>query len=83
MKLYDAKERKIMYSLNPELYLLLEDEYLELFDILASNKLDGHDRHDQWMMKMEIKMAELLDTMRELDDCPEDTLMDEDNEELM
>lgn len=74
MKLYDTKERKVVYSLNPDLYLMLEDEYMELFDILAASKLDGHMRYDQWMMKMEIKMKELLDTMSELDEEVEDTL---------
>lgn len=74
MKLYDVKERKMVYSLNPELYLILEDEYMELFDILAGSKLDGHMRYDQWMMKMEIKMKELLETMSELDEEIEDTL---------
>lgn len=68
MKLFDTKKRKIMYQLNPDLYFLLDDEYMELMDVLASERLDGHDRLDQWMMKLAIKMEELLDVMGELDD---------------
>lgn len=81
MKLYSTKEGRILYALNPDLYFILEDEYMELFDILASSRLNGHNRFDQWMMKMEIKMKELLDTMSELDD--DDTLLNKDNEEIL
>ena len=68
MKLFDLQQNKIRYSLNPDLYFILEDEYLELYEVLATSRLNGHDRYDQWMMKMEIKMKELLDTISELDD---------------
>lgn len=67
-KLYDGREHKIRYSLPVELYCALEDEYFELCEILASERLDGHDRYDQWQMKLHIKMEELLDAMSELDE---------------
>ena len=68
MTLYNPRSREITYSVHPDLYFTLEDEYMELLDVLAQNKLDGHDRYTQWMMKMEIKMKELLDTIGELDE---------------
>lgn len=67
-KLYDARQHKIRYSLPVETYFALEEEYFELGEILATEKLDGHDMYDQWQMKLHIKMGELLDAMNELDE---------------
>lgn len=71
-KLYDAKQHKIRYSLPADLYFTLEEEYFELCEILATERLDGHDIYDQWEMKLHIKMGELLDVMNELDEKVED-----------
>ena len=71
-KLYDARQHKIRYSLPADLFFALEEEYFELSEVLATEKLDGHDRYDQWQMKLEIKMSELLDVMNELDEKVED-----------
>lgn len=71
-KLYDPKQHKIRYSLPVEVYFTIEEEYFELCEILATEKLNGHDRYDQWQMKLHIKMGELLDAMNELDEKIED-----------
>ena len=67
-KLYDARQHKIRYSLPADLFFALEEEYFELCEVLATERLDGHDRYDQWQMKLHIKMGELLDVMNELDE---------------
>jgi hypothetical protein len=46
MKLYDTKRSKILYALNPDLYFILEDDYMELLEVLSTNQLDGHNRFD-------------------------------------
>lgn len=71
-KLYDAKLHKIRYSLPADLYFAIEEAYFELSEVLAVEKLDGHDRYDQWQMKLEMKMSELLDAINELDEETED-----------
>lgn len=67
MKIYDKNEHKVVYDFSTDLYFTLEEEYMELLEVLANARLNGHNRHDQWMMKMEIKMKELLDCMLELE----------------
>ena len=71
MKIYNAKEHRTLYSLNPDLYFDIEEEYFQLLDVLASERLNGHDRYTQWMMKLETRYKDLLETFRELDDCPQ------------
>lgn len=71
-KLYDVKAKKVRYSLPVDVYFALEEEYFELEEILASEKLDGHNRYDQWQMKLHLKMGELLDAMNELNEEFED-----------
>jgi hypothetical protein len=71
-KLYDARQHKIRYSLPADLYFAIEEDYFELCEILATERLDGHDRYDQWQMKLHLKMEELLDAMNELDEETED-----------
>ena len=71
-KLYDARQHKIRYSLPADLYFAIEEDYFELCEILATEKLDGHDRYDQWEIKLHIKLGELLDVMNELDEKIED-----------
>lgn len=71
-KLYDVRQRKIRYSLPADFYFAVEEEYFELCEVLATEKLDGHDRYDQWEMKLHTKIGELLDVMNELNEEIED-----------
>lgn len=71
MKRYEPHTKRMLYSLNPDFYFDLDEEYWQLLDILTSEKLDGSDRYTQWMMKLETRYKDLLDTIRELDECPQ------------
>ena len=45
MKLYNKKERRLLYGLNPEFYFDLVEEHDQLMDVLAEERLDGHNRY--------------------------------------
>jgi hypothetical protein len=65
MKLYYPKEHRIIYSPDIDIYFDLRREHDQLLDVLAAERLDGHNRYTQWMMKLEIKYQELLNTLDE------------------
>lgn len=75
-KFYCKKDNKIYWDENG-LYSQLEEDYYELTDFIAGKKLDGHDSRDQWYMKVQLKMGELLNAM---DECPHDYDKYEDQE---
>jgi hypothetical protein len=63
-KVYDKKNDKLAWSYS-EIICPLEDAWFEVLDVLNTNKLDGHDIDDQWLMKVELRMKDLLDTLSE------------------
>lgn len=61
-KLYNRKTKEIYWS-DDDIICPIEDAYFELTDFIAMKKLDGHDVFDQWYMRVQAKMGELLDLM--------------------
>ena len=61
-KFYDTKTGDILWSDN-DVFLPAEHAYNELSDFLATKKLDGHDRRDQWYMLVHQKLGELVDVL--------------------
>lgn len=59
---YDKTTKKFTWTAD-DLYGVLEDEYWKLVQVLAEDRLDGHDITDQWLMKVETRMRDLLDTL--------------------
>ena len=72
-KFYNSKRREVIWNDN-DLFAPVEDAYFELSDFLATKKLDGHDRKDQWYMLVHQKLDELMDA---LDKNPIDFDLDE------
>ena len=67
MKLYNEKERRLIYGLNPDYYFDLVEEHDQLMSVLAEERLDGHNRYTQWMMELEHRMADLIRCIESLD----------------
>lgn len=67
-KYYNKKNHDIYWT-DDDIACPLEEAYWELHDYIAVKRLDGHDIIDQWYIKMDYKMAELIDIMAE---CPID-----------
>lgn len=67
MKLYNAQEHRLLYSLNPDFYFDLVEEHDQLMEVLAAERLDGHNRYTQWMMELEHRMADLIKCIEGLD----------------
>lgn len=61
-KFYDTKKGEVIWSDN-DLFAPVEDAYFELGEFLATKKLDGHDRRDQWYMLVHQKLGELVDAL--------------------
>ena len=72
MKLYNYKEHRLLYGLNPDLYFELVEEHDQLMSVLAEERLDGHNRYTQWMMELEHRMADLIRCIESLDDSAND-----------
>lgn len=77
MKLYNTKEHRLLYGLNPDLYFDLVEEHDQLMDVLATEKLDGHNRYTQWMMELEHRMADLIRCIDGLEDSANDRYISE------
>ena len=77
-KFYNTKRREVIWSDN-DLFAPVEDAYFELGEFLATKKLDGHDRKDQWYMLVHQKLDELMDALNK---NPIDFDLDEYNELL-
>lgn len=67
MKLYNEKEHRLLYGLNPDYYFDLVEEHDQLMSVLAEERLDGHNRYTQWMMELEHRMADLIRCIESLD----------------
>lgn len=67
-KLYNTRTNDIYWSAN-DIYCDVEEAYWELSDFIAVKRLDGHDRIDQWYMKVHAKLDELLEALGK---CPID-----------
>jgi hypothetical protein len=63
-KIYDGKMKKYRF-VNDGLVCAVEDAWFEVSDILAENRLDGHDEYDQWLMKLGDRLGLLLDVLQE------------------
>lgn len=50
-KVYDIKRKEVYWTAS-DIACPVEDAYWELSDYLATKRLDGHDRRDQWYMKV-------------------------------
>lgn len=61
---YDRTKNDIYWTAE-DIVCPLEDAYFELCNFLALKRLDGHDRRDQWYMKVHNKLDELLDALNE------------------
>ena len=77
MKLYNEKERRLLYGLNPDFYFDLVEEHDQLMSVLAEERLDGHNRYTQWMMELEHRMADLIRCIENLDRSGEDRYVNE------
>ena len=77
MKLYNEKERRLLYGLNPDFYFDLVEEHDQLMSVLAEERLDGHNRYTQWMMELEHRMADLIRCIETLDRSGEDRYVNE------
>lgn len=63
-KFYNKKTNQILWG-DDDIICPLEDAWSELREYIATKKLDGHDMYDQWLMKVEMKMDELLTVLVE------------------
>lgn len=72
MKIYNQREHRLLYSLNPDYYFDLVEEHDQLLSVLAEERLDGHNRYTQWMMELEHRMADLIRCIESIDDGSED-----------
>lgn len=61
-KVYDTKQKKMVW-VDDGITCAVEDAWFEVCDVLAVNKLDGHDMYDQWLMKVEDRLHALLDVL--------------------
>lgn len=73
MKIYNQKEHRLLYSLNPDFYFDLVEEHDQLFSVLAEERLDGHNRYTQWMMELEHRMADLIRCIESIDNGEKDS----------
>lgn len=62
MKAYDVKEKKMKW-VDDGTICAIEDAWFEVCDVLATNKLDGHDTYDQWLMRVEDRLHALIDVL--------------------
>lgn len=54
---------------------IVEDAWFEVLDVLNSKyRVDGHDTYDQWLMKVEFRLKDLIDTLNEDPTEIQDTL---------
>lgn len=65
-KIYNSKEHEIYWS-SSDVLCPVEDALWELRDIINAKRMDGHMRMDQWYMKVELRLNDLLDALIE---CP-------------
>lgn len=64
-KMYDTKRNKYRWS-QGEIVCVVEDAWFEVLDVLNSmGRIDGHDAEDQWLMKVEVRLKDLLGTLAE------------------
>lgn len=63
-KIYNHKTNTVFWS-DSDIICAVEEAYWELSDFIAVKRLDGHDRIDQWYMKVHAKLDELLDALTE------------------
>ena len=77
MKLYNKKEQRLLYGLNPDFYFDLVEEHDQLLEVLAAEKLDGHNRYTQWMMELEHRLADLIRCIDGLEDSQNDKYISE------
>lgn len=61
-KVYDTKQKKMVW-VDDGIMCAVEDAWFEVSDVLAVNKLDGHDMYDQWLIKVEDRLRALLDVL--------------------
>lgn len=64
-KVYSPKEKEILWQ--DDITPIVEEAWFEICDILAVKKLDGHDIYDQWLMKVEIRLRDLVDALNSYD----------------
>ena len=64
-KFYNSKEKKMKWVVDDGVVCAVEDMWFEVCDVLATNKLDGHDIYDQWLMKVEDRLHALLDVLEQ------------------
>jgi hypothetical protein len=72
MKLYNEREHRLLYGLNPDFYFDVVEEHDQLMSVLAEERLDGHNRYTQWMMELEHRMADLIRCIDSLDGSEND-----------
>lgn len=77
MKLYNKREQRLLYGLNPDFYFDLVEEHDQLMEVLAAEKLDGHNRYTQWMMELEHRLADLIRCIDGLEDSQNDKYISE------
>ena len=62
-KVFNRKTKEIMWE--DDICCRVEDAWFEVLDVLNGKRLDGHKRDDQWLMKVEMRLHDLINTLNE------------------
>lgn len=62
-KVYNARKNDLRWE--DDIYCVVEDAWFEVLDVLNAKKLDGHNMDDQWLMKVEMRLRDLMNTLAE------------------
>ena len=62
-KVYNTKTNSLRWE--DDISGVVEDAWFEITEILAVKKLDGHDMYDQWLMAVELRVKDLMDTLND------------------